>query len=93
MHAAEQARDVLLERGIAPERIAILDSDTGAAGHGLMAIAAANAVRARRRRGRRGRGGARALRERMKIVFAVDTLEYLRRGGRIGAAQAWVGRR
>ena len=34
---------------------------------------------------------ARALRERMKIIFAVDTLEYLRRGGRIGAAQAWVG--
>ena len=27
----------------------------------------------------------------MKIIFAVDTLEYLRRGGRIGAAQAWVG--
>ena len=23
--------------------------------------------------------------------FAVDTLEYLRRGGRIGAAQAWLG--
>jgi DegV family protein with EDD domain len=23
--------------------------------------------------------------------FAVDTLEYLRRGGRIGGAQAWVG--
>jgi DegV family protein with EDD domain len=27
----------------------------------------------------------------MRIVFAVDTLEYLRRGGRVGAAQAWVG--
>ncbi len=27
----------------------------------------------------------------MKIWFAVDTLEYLRRGGRIGAAQAWLG--
>ena len=27
----------------------------------------------------------------MRIIFAVDTLEYLRRGGRIGAAQAWVG--
>ena len=90
VHAAEQARDVLVEGGVAPERIAILDSDTGAAGHGLMAIAAANAVK----------GGAdlaaaadaaRALRERMKIIFAVDTLEYLRRGGRIGAAQAWVG--
>jgi DegV family protein with EDD domain len=27
----------------------------------------------------------------MRIWFAVDTLEYLRRGGRIGTAQAWVG--
>jgi DegV family protein with EDD domain len=90
VEAARQARDALLERGIAPERIEVLDSDTGCAGHGLMAIAARNAVR----------GGAdlpgaadvaRRLREQMKIIFAVDTLEYLRRGGRIGAAQAWVG--
>jgi DegV family protein with EDD domain len=34
---------------------------------------------------------ARELRRGMKLMFAVDTLEYLRRGGRIGAAQAWVG--
>ena len=27
----------------------------------------------------------------MRIIFAVDTLEYLRRGGRIGGAQAWIG--
>jgi DegV family protein with EDD domain len=27
----------------------------------------------------------------MRIWFAVDTLEYLRRGGRIGAANAWLG--
>ena len=27
----------------------------------------------------------------MRILFAVDTLEYLRRGGRIGAAQAYLG--
>jgi DegV family protein with EDD domain len=27
----------------------------------------------------------------MRFWFAVDTLEYLRRGGRIGAAQAWLG--
>lgn len=26
-----------------------------------------------------------------KFVFAVDTLEFLRRGGRIGSAQAWIG--
>ena len=27
----------------------------------------------------------------LKIWFAVDTLEFLRRGGRIGAASAWIG--
>ena len=88
--AAQQARDALIERGTAPERIQVLDSETGCAGHGLMAIAAANAA---------GDGAelqaatdaAVALRREMKLLFAVDTLEYLRRGGRIGAAQAWVG--
>ena len=88
--AAEQARDALIEGGIAAERIRVLDSETGAAGHGLMAIAAANAVR-----DGADLAGAEAaaheLRGRLKILFAVDTLEYLRRGGRIGAAQAWVG--
>jgi DegV family protein with EDD domain len=90
VHAAEQARDALIERGIAPERIEVLDSDTGAAGHGLMAIAAANAVRDGADLAA-ATDAARRLRERMRIIFAVDTLEYLRRGGRIGAAQAWVG--
>ena len=27
----------------------------------------------------------------LKLWFAIDTLEYLRRGGRIGGAQAWLG--
>ena len=30
-------------------------------------------------------------RETLKMWFAIDTLEYLREGGRIGAAQAWLG--
>ena len=30
-------------------------------------------------------------REAMEMWFAIDTLEYLRKGGRIGAAQAWLG--
>jgi DegV family protein with EDD domain len=88
--AAQQARDALIERGIAPERIAVLDSETGCAGHGLMAIAAANAVRGGADL-QGAKDAAEALRERMKIIFAVDTLEYLRRGGRIGAAQAYLG--
>jgi DegV family protein with EDD domain len=32
-----------------------------------------------------------AARERLGVIFSVDTLEYLRRGGRIGRAQALVG--
>jgi DegV family protein with EDD domain len=34
---------------------------------------------------------AEAMRDHVRIWFAVDTLEFLRRGGRIGSAQAWVG--
>ncbi len=88
--SAEQARDQLIERGVAPERIEVVDSSSVCAGHGLMAIAAANAIK----------GGAdlpaaaaraREARENLKILFAVDTLEFLRRGGRIGGAQAWIG--
>src|SRR5690348_1858314 len=45
VRAAEQARDALVERGIAGERIVVLDSRTGCAGHGFMAVAAANAVK------------------------------------------------
>jgi DegV family protein with EDD domain len=88
--AAQQARDQLVERGIDSTRIEVVDSRTGCAGHGLMAVAGANAARD----GADAAGTARAareLRDRMKLLFAVDTLEYLRRGGRIGAASAWVG--
>lgn len=90
VRAAEQAREALIERGIAGERLQVIDSRTGCAGHGFMAVAAANAVR--------DGGGlaealaaARALREDYRVLLALDTLEYLRRGGRIGAARAWIG--
>jgi DegV family protein with EDD domain len=36
-------------------------------------------------------GRAEEARRALKLWFAIDTLEYLRRGGRIGAAQAWLG--
>ena len=90
VRAAEQARDVLIERGMAPEKMVVLDSLTGCAGHGFMSVAAANAA---------ADGGglagalaaARRMREDLQILVMVDTLEYLRRGGRIGAAAAWIG--
>jgi DegV family protein with EDD domain len=90
VRSAEQARATLVETGVEPERIRVLDSRTGCAGHGLMAIAAVNAVR----EGADLAGAERAaqeLRDGMRIIFAVDTLEFLRRGGRIGAAQAFLG--
>src|SRR3954452_24450498 len=90
VHAAEQARELLIERGMAPERMVVIDSRTGCAGHGFMAVAAANAIDA----GADLAGAvnaAQAMRENLKIIVMVDTLEYLRRGGRIGAAAAWIG--
>jgi DegV family protein with EDD domain len=88
--AAEQARDQLIERGVARERIVVIDSDTACAGHGLMSIAAANAARSGADLAASAQA-ARELRRALKMWFAVDSLEFLRRGGRIGAAQAWVG--
>jgi len=90
VRAAEQARDALVERGVEHGRVQVIDSLSGCAPVGLVAIAAANALR-----GGADLDGAVAAAERvrdeLKIHFAVETLEYLRRGGRIGAASAWVG--
>src|SRR4051794_6391922 len=90
VHTAEQAQASLIESGIAPERIVVVDSETACGGLGLVAMAAAAAAR----RGADAAGcaaAARALRADLRTWFAVDTLEFLRRGGRIGAAQAYVG--
>jgi DegV family protein with EDD domain len=88
--SAMQARERLTAEGKGGERIAVCDSRTGCGGMGLMILAAAtaaeqgaNAAEASKR--------AEAAREELKIWFAVDTLDYLRRGGRIGAARAWIG--
>ena len=71
-------------------RVEVVDSQTGAGGLGCLVIAAAraaeqgaelNAVVA----------AVRHARELLEIWFCLDTLEYLRRGGRIGAAQAMLG--
>jgi fatty acid kinase fatty acid binding subunit len=90
VHAAEQARELLIEKGMDGERMVVIDSRTGSAGHGFMSVAAANAIE----RGADLVGAvnaARTIREDLQILVMVDTLEYLRRGGRIGAAAAWIG--
>jgi DegV family protein with EDD domain len=90
VQTAEQARQLLIEQGMDAARMVVVDSRTGSAGHGFMAVAAANAIE-----GGADLAGAldaaQKLRDDLQIWVMVDTLEYLRRGGRIGAASAWIG--
>jgi DegV family protein with EDD domain len=88
--AAGQARDRLVEEGKGGERIHIVDSRSAAGGMGLCVLGAAAAARA----GEDGEATvarAEQARRELKMWFAIDTLEYLRRGGRIGGARAWIG--
>jgi DegV family protein with EDD domain len=70
--------------------VQVLDSTTACGGLGLMVLAAAAGAQ-------EGIGmdacvaRARQARERLTLWFAIDTLEYLVRGGRIGKAQGMVG--
>lgn len=81
-------QEVLKERSGA--RIEIVDTQQVSMALGLLAIEAAE----------RARAGAslddiaawvRGAIPRMRIIFMVDTLEYLQKGGRIGKAQAFLG--
>jgi DegV family protein with EDD domain len=71
-------------------KVEVVDGQTGAGGLGCLVLAAAEAAA----------GGSslaevvetvHRTREGLDMWFCLDTLEYLRRGGRIGAAQALVG--
>jgi DegV family protein with EDD domain len=87
VRSAEQAREQL---GRQADRVYVIDSASACGGEGLVLLAAAAAARA----GADGQAVSdRALRarEQLKMWFSIDTLEFLRRGGRIGGAQAWLG--
>jgi DegV family protein with EDD domain len=87
--AARQAQALLAERGLG-ERVAVIDGETACGGMGMLVLAATAAARA----GADKDGVVERVheaRKSLRIWFCVDTLEYLRRGGRIGKAQAWLG--
>ncbi|HWB70391.1 MAG TPA: DegV family protein [Solirubrobacterales bacterium] len=90
VEAAGQAKERLTAEGKGGERIRVCDTRSAAGGMGMIVLAAARAAR-------EGLDGAAVLaraaeaRENLKIWFAIDTLEYLKRGGRIGGAAAFVG--
>jgi DegV family protein with EDD domain len=88
--SAQQARDQLVEEGIAEKRITLVDSKTAAGGLAFVVLAACNAA-GEGRKPAEIKQICEELRQDLKIWFAVDTLEFLRRGGRIGAARAMLG--
>ena len=88
--SARQAAELLEKEGKGGERIRVVNSQSAAGGLGMIVLGAArvaqrgedaDAVAAR----------AEEVRESLKMWFAVDTLEFLKRSGRIGAASAWIG--
>jgi DegV family protein with EDD domain len=86
----EAARQAAAELGSSRGRIEVIDSKLACGALGMVILAASAVARA---------GGdldavaarARGAIDATRLWFAVDTLEYLQRGGRIGTAQAWLG--
>jgi DegV family protein with EDD domain len=87
--AARQAHALLVERGLG-DRVSVIDGETACGGLGMLVLVATAAARAGLDR-EAVAARVREARKALKIWFCVDTLEYLRRGGRIGKAQAWLG--
>jgi DegV family protein with EDD domain len=87
--SAREAARLLADAGH-PGRVEVLDAQTGAGGLGCLVLVAAEVAE---------RGGdleaalaaVAGAHASLDIWFCLDTLEYLRRGGRIGAAQAVLG--
>jgi DegV family protein with EDD domain len=97
---AEHARQAAL-RGIRsfdhlpPSRhnfaLEVVDSRSVSMGVGLLALCAAR-MAARQERVFAIAQRLRTMAPRIHLLFGVDTLDFLQRGGRIGKAQAWVGK-
>jgi DegV family protein with EDD domain len=90
VESARRAAETLEREGKGGERVHVYDSTTAAGGLGLLVLAAAAGAA-------EGASGAEILgrlaeaRSELRLWFSIDTLEFLRRGGRIGAASAWIG--
>lgn len=88
--SANQARQQLIDEGKGGERIRVYDSRSACGGEALLVIAAAR-LAANGADGEAVQARVAETRDALKMWFAIDTLEYLRKGGRIGAAQAFLG--
>jgi DegV family protein with EDD domain len=70
--------------------ITIIDTTWISTALGMLGVIAAKAVAAGKSR-EQAAAAVNAMIPKMNIIFVLDTLEYLRRGGRIGAASAMLG--
>lgn len=88
--SAVQAKAQLEREGVDPLRVTVIDTGSACGGYGLILMAAGAAAL-------RGEGhgevvkAAHEMMQGLSFWFAIDTLEYLRRGGRIGAVASVVG--
>lgn len=75
---------------VGPDRVRVVDSRSTAMGLGFAALAAARAAAADLAAAE-VEAAAVDVAGRGRVFFCVDTLEHLRRGGRLSAAGAWIG--
>jgi DegV family protein with EDD domain len=87
--SAREAARVIEDKGHRG-RVEVVDGRTGSGGLGCVVLGAAEAAAAGQPQAQVVEA-ARQTREGLEMWFCLDTLEYLRKGGRIGAAQALVG--
>jgi DegV family protein with EDD domain len=87
--SAREAARVIEDKGHRG-RVEVVDGQTGAGGLGCLVLAAAEAA-AQGQSQSQVTEAVQRTREGLDMWFCLDTLEYLRKGGRIGAAQALVG--
>src|SRR5688500_1121026 len=87
VQSAMQARDLM---GSARDKVNVVDSQSVAMSLGFQALAVARAIEAGASL-REAIALAEKSHEYTGVFFAVDTLEFLHRGGRIGGAQRFIG--
>ena len=85
-NSSVQAREQLAD----PSQVEVVDTGQASMGLGWVAVAAAKAAQAGASL-QEVAGVARSAAEQVRVLFLVDTLEFLQKGGRIGKAQAMFG--
>jgi len=86
IRVAQAAKESVAE----PTRIAVVDCQSITAGMGFVVLEAVEAARAGAKLAE-VKATAESAAQRTQMRFMLDTLEYLRRGGRIGRARAYLG--